>query len=98
MCTSAPPPEQGLALHHRLCAGDPIAPRDLCVAYLPHLIAFLERVVPCADPHFHVEAAGDALFALIEAPQSYDPDRGGLAAYLRMAAWRDLLNLRAREG
>jgi hypothetical protein len=97
MSISAPSREQGLEIHRRLCADDPIAPLDLCKAYLPYLIDYLKGVAPKADPHAHVEAAGEALTVLCRAPALYDPGQGDLRSYLCMAARGDLLNLLKRE-
>jgi RNA polymerase sigma-70 factor (ECF subfamily) len=97
MSISAPPPEQGLDIHRRLCANDPIAPHDLCVAYLPHLLDYLKRVAPHVDRDAHLQAADEALANLSMAPHSYDPGRGDLALYLRMSARGDLLKHLKRE-
>jgi RNA polymerase sigma factor (sigma-70 family) len=92
-----PSAEEGLSLHLRLCALDPLAPADLCRACLDPLVHWLETRFPRVDPHLREAAAGEALFAYVRAPHRYHPERAALPAYLRMAARRDLLNLLRRE-
>jgi RNA polymerase sigma-70 factor (ECF subfamily) len=92
-----PSAEECLSLHLRLCEPDPVAPADLCQACLGPLVHWLETQFPWADPHLRETAAHDALLAYVQAPQRYQPERGPLPAYLRMAARRDLYNLMKRE-
>jgi hypothetical protein len=93
-----PPPElDGALLHQRLLAGAATAPSQIAVAYVDCLAAWLAAKNPHAPEHFRVEAASEAVLALIRNPASYDPRRLGLFEYLRMAAQYDLLNLLARE-
>ncbi len=95
--SSPPSAEQGLDVHRRLCAGSRTATAELCAAYLPYLLAWLERVEPRADPHLRTQAAEDALLKLAQVPWSYRPERGGLATYLRMSARCDLSNAERSE-
>jgi hypothetical protein len=81
----------------RLLARDPLAPSDLCAAYLDPLIDWLSRQRKSADPDLVAEAAERALLSLISNPRTYDPRRGGLEGYLRLSARGDLLNLLAKE-
>ncbi len=92
-----PPPEQGLHLHTRMLGGDPTAPADVCATYCDPLSAWMEAAFPHDDPHLCREAAGRALFDYVQHPHCFNPQRLDLAAYLRMAARRDLLNLRRGE-
>jgi RNA polymerase sigma factor (sigma-70 family) len=92
-----PPPDIGLSLHRRLCEGDPWAQPDLIRSYLGWLAAWLAATHPRADPDCCDQAAADALWDLCRHPARYDPQRSPLAAYLRLAARRDLQNLQARE-
>jgi DNA-directed RNA polymerase specialized sigma24 family protein len=98
--TSHPPPtpEEELALYRRLCEGDPIAPSELCILFLEPLIAWLSERHRGHDEHLVQEAAGEALMQLIKKPRIYDSARGSLTVFLRLSAWRDLLNLLRREG
>lgn len=89
---------EGLALHLRLCDHDPVAPADVCHAYLNPLLARLAARFPHVDPDLRQSAVHQALIAYVQSPLSYDPARADLAVYLRMAAGRDLLNLLKREG
>lgn len=95
---STPSPEEGRALHARLLADDPTAPADLAAAYLDSLTVWLEVRNPrLGDPHLCASAAEDAILSLIKQPNAYNPARLSLAAYLRMAAQGDLLNLLRAE-
>jgi DNA-directed RNA polymerase specialized sigma24 family protein len=97
LAVSPPPPEEGLRLHARLCAGDPTASADFAAAYLPWLEAWLGRRFPRVAPDLRADAAEDALVSLIKRPGAYVPGRGDLAAYLTMAARADLANLLRKE-
>jgi RNA polymerase sigma-70 factor (ECF subfamily) len=89
--------EEGLALHLRLCAEDPMAPAEVCAAYLEPLLSWLESVFPCAEEPMRQSAVHDALLGYVQQPQVYDPRRGELGAYLRRAARGDWCNLWRRE-
>ncbi|HEV7214509.1 MAG TPA: hypothetical protein VGP33_05235 [Chloroflexota bacterium] len=79
-------------LYQRLRAGDPLAPSDLCVAYLDTLAAWLMACHPNVHPNDCETAAADALLSLIKNPASYKPELRGLRGYLQMAATGDLRN------
>jgi hypothetical protein len=91
--------EEGLALHRRLLGGDATASADVAVAFLEPLISWLltsRRFGVSVDTC--IEAAEDAVIALVKSPVSFNPERGlGLGAYLRMSARGDLKNLLQRE-
>ena len=92
--------EDEQSLHRRLVDGDPTAPVDLARLFLDSLIAWLIAKNRISVPEdMCVEAAGDALIALMKSPKSFNPARGKrLAAYLRMSAQGDLRNILRREG
>ncbi len=92
-----PPPEEGLNLHLRLCASEADASADICRAYLPPLLASLAAKFRDVDPDVRQTAAHDALIAYLKKPSGYDPERGDLAKYLRMAARADLLTHQRAE-
>jgi hypothetical protein len=92
-----PSTEQGLSLHRRLCAGEATAPSDFAVAYTDILGAWIQTKNPRADEDQCQDAAHRAILAFIHRPSCYDPARGETAAYLRMSAQGDLINLRRRE-
>jgi hypothetical protein len=94
---SFPSREEGLRLHVRLLEQDPVAPADVCGAYLEPLADWLDGTFRLGDPDLAQTAAGDALRKYVQAPQAYDPRGAGLAAYLRMAARSDLVNLLEKE-
>jgi len=88
------------SLHRRLVERDVTAPTDLARLFLDHLISWLvEKNSSGVPEELCVEAAEDALIALMKSPASFDPTRGKrLAAYLRMSAQGDLRNILRREG
>src|SRR5207253_4343324 len=49
--------------------------------------------VPRADPHDMTAAADRTVAAFLRQPAAFDPARGSLPAFLRLAARRDLPNL-----
>jgi RNA polymerase sigma-70 factor (ECF subfamily) len=91
-----PPPEEGLRLH-LLVQLTPDACADVCRAYLEPLLCSLGRYAPKVDPDLRQTAVHQALISYLNNPKNYDPGRAGLASYLRMAARRDLSNLRRGE-
>ncbi len=97
MSTPWPDPDPAADLHRRLCADDPVAPADLAAAFLGPLYEHLRRTHPGVDDHLALTAAEDAVLAVIRRPAVYDPARGDLEAFLRMAARGDLANALARE-
>jgi len=94
-----PTPEAERELHRRLMEQDPTAPPDLVLAFLDHLIDYLRlKSDPRTHDHFCVQAAEDALLALIKNPDSYRLDQNlGLFSYLRMSAHGDLKNTLSTE-
>ena len=86
-----------LRLHQRLLEDDPTAQHDLADIYLEPLVVWLTETHPSVSPEFCIEAAEDALLALIRNPQSYSPQRQTLEVYLRMSARGDLRNILAKE-
>jgi DNA-directed RNA polymerase specialized sigma24 family protein len=94
---SFPSLDEGLALHRRLQFQDVLAPSDVCAAYLEPLLDWLAGGFPRIEPHLREGAAHEALFDYVQHPDRYDPGRGDLAVYLRMAARADLLNALRRE-
>ena len=89
--------QAALALHQRLLAQDPTASNDLADAYLEMLVVWLRETDAAAPEDVRMEAAEDAVLALIRMPESYCPDKQTLKAYLRMSARSDLRNLLRKE-
>jgi RNA polymerase sigma-70 factor (ECF subfamily) len=92
--------EEELSLHRRLVDGDVTASADLATKFLDPLIDWLvEKNSSKVPKDICIEAAEDALIALVKSPRSFNPDRGmRLFAYLRMSAQGDLRNILRREG
>src|SRR5581483_3004341 len=88
-----PSEAEGLQFHAGLLSGDAAAPDEFAEHYLDWLIGRLCTANPLVDPNLCEQAAGDAIFTLIKNPQRFDPERGTLAAYLRMSSQGDLKNL-----
>jgi RNA polymerase sigma-70 factor, ECF subfamily len=82
----------GKALHERLIRGDATAPSDLATQYLQPLVDWLHRSYPREDEALLETVAIDLILKVGQEPKQYDPDRGTLSAYLRMAARRDVKN------
>lgn len=99
MAKPFPTHEAGHDIFRRLLAGDPTASSDLAVGYLDPLIEWLtvqprNRRLPS---DFIVDAAGDAILALILKPGSYQPGKSNLESYLKMSSQGDLMNRLRRE-
>ena len=65
---------------------------EVAAAFLAPLAAYLRRRFRHIDPDLCEEAAGEAIVNAINRPEQYDPEQLTLGAFLRMAAFRDLLN------
>jgi hypothetical protein len=88
----------GFTLHQLLLDGHPTAPAQIAENFMPWMIEQLGYRYPnLPDPHLIDTAAADALINYFGRPNQYDPARGSLAIYLRMAASGDLLNLLKRN-
>ena len=92
-----PPDDELCAAWSRLTA-DSTTAGPFAELVLPPLEADLRRLFPRADPHAAAEAADWAVAAFLRNPAAYDPARGPLAPFLRLAARRDLMNLLAADG
>jgi len=79
--------------YQRLLRNDPTAFAELCEQILPHLVAFLQSIFPQQEIHNLEMVAIDVLLRFQAKPEKYDPQKLSLAAYLRMAARGDVLNL-----
>jgi hypothetical protein len=75
----------------------PRALADICAVYLAPLLDWLAAKYPHVDPDLRQTAVHDALISYGSNPNAYDPQRGDLAKFLRMAARADLYNLHQRE-
>jgi hypothetical protein len=87
---------KGLAIYHRLAAGDKVASAELAQLYLEPLIDWLHRRFRNL-PEECETAAGEAILDLIRHPSRFQSGRGDLFRYLCMAARGDLLNLVKKE-
>lgn len=94
-----PPAQQAaIALHQRLLAQNPTAANDVAEAYLEPLVVWLGETDASVPEDIRIEAAEDAILALIRKPESYSPKWQTLEVYLRMSARGDLRNLLRKEG
>ncbi|MBN9121014.1 MAG: hypothetical protein J0I06_17995 [Planctomycetes bacterium] len=101
--TDWPAPDEERQLLTELGTGIPTARQAIAARFHTLLTQFLERAVPRAAPELIGDAVDRALVDFLCSPQRFDPTRGDLGRYLRVAARRDLLNLldgerRARRG
>jgi hypothetical protein len=94
---AGPSSEDALRLYRCLLERDALAPADFAAAFLEPLIAWLQITNSSVDPVACAEAAEEALIGFLANPASYDPERLGVLAFLRMAAQRDLQNLLRKE-
>jgi RNA polymerase sigma-70 factor (ECF subfamily) len=78
-------------------AHHPTASDELADAYLESLVVWLGEIHPNVAEEIRVEAAEDAVLALIRNPESYSPMLQTLEVYLRMSARGDMLNALAKE-
>ena len=92
-----PDPDECAVLYQRLLTGGAVAPSDFAAAFLDPLVAFLRGTRHGADDHALQTAAEEAVLSVIHRPAVYDPARGTIVAFLRMAATADLNNLRTKE-
>ena len=92
--------EDELALHRRLVDRDVTAFVDLANTFLDPLIKRLVANNSASiSEDLCIEAAEDALIALVKNPASFNPDGGKrLGAYLCMSAQGDFRNLLRKEG
>ncbi len=91
-----------LQLHERLLAGDFAASAELFEQHLTPVISQLSKLerfrwIAEQDPELIWDCVTDAIFAYIQEPRKYDPDKSSLRTYLRMSAQGDLLNALARQ-
>ena len=84
---------QLIQLHERLLAGDPVAAAELAELLLPRLQRRLSGMSgTVGDPHMVLSAIGLVVADYLQRPARFDPDRGGLTAYLAMQVRSDVLN------
>ena len=80
-------------LHERLLGGDPVAPAKLAERLVPRLRARLAGwAATVDDPHMVPSAIGLVIARYLTDPARFDPERGGLAAYLAMEVRGDVRN------
>lgn len=92
-----PDAEMAQQLHGQLGTDDPVAPSRFAAAFLDPLAEWLLRSNARIDPHLCETAAEDAIISMLRSPGQYEPTRGSLDGYLRMAARGDLRNLLEKE-
>ena len=90
--------EYARQLHTRLLQLDPVAPADFAEAFLGELVRRLRaKAVSGYEETVIQDAATDALMDYVQHPSKYNPRKSALLTYLTMAAYRDLLNMIAKE-
>lgn len=92
-----PSAEEGLEFHRRLVENDPVATKDVCERFDEPLLAFLMSRDGRADEQACTSAVSIALLGYVQRPESFDPEKLDLSAFLRLAARRDLSNLARAE-
>jgi RNA polymerase sigma-70 factor (ECF subfamily) len=90
--------EYARQLHARLLQLDPIAPADFAEAFLDELIRRLRaKAGSSSEETLLHDAATDALLDYVQHPSKFNSRKSALLTYLTMAAYRDLLNMLAKE-
>jgi RNA polymerase sigma-70 factor (ECF subfamily) len=90
--------EHARQLHARLLQLDPVAPAEFAEAFLDELVRRLRaKAGPGYEETLFHDAATDALIDYIQHPSKFNPRKSALLTYLTMAAYRDLLNIIAKE-
>jgi RNA polymerase sigma factor (sigma-70 family) len=85
---------QLLGLHRRLCHGDRTASEELAELILKSLVDAISRRFPCNDQQTVWDGVVDALVDYCARPHQFDEGRGvPLDHFLRMASWRNVMNL-----
>lgn len=81
-------------LHDQLLAGDPTARALVASEVLPGVSSRISgyRIASHTDEQVVQDAVTDAFFEYVDDPQAFDPDKASLEAFLRLAAYRNLLN------
>jgi hypothetical protein len=91
--------ELGQRLHERLVAGDPTAQARVAEEILPGILETFGRyrIARRSDEQLVTDAVVDAFVDYVERPAAFDPAKLNLPAFLRLAAHRNLLNLREKH-
>ena len=86
-------------LHESLLSGDPTAQSRIAEEVLPDVLAQLGSylIAQRSDEQLVLDAVVDAFFDYVDRPSSFEPAKQGLPAFLRLAAYRNLLNLREKN-
>ena len=90
--------EYARQIHARLLQLDPVAPAEFAEAFLYELVRRLRAKAGSGyeEALLH-DAATDALIDYVQHPSKFNPRKSALLTYLTMAAYRDLLNMVAKE-
>lgn len=90
--------EYARQIHARLLQLDPVAPAEFAEAFLDELVRRLRAKAGSGyeETLLH-DAATDALIDYVQHPSKFNPRKSALLTYLTMAAYRDLLNMIAKE-
>jgi len=88
--------DKALDLHKRLIAGDPTATARLAQLLFPRLISHLRIKFGGEHERDYAESASDALMEYLADPTKFDPNKAHLDTYLKYAATRDMMNLKAK--
>ncbi|RKH83426.1 sigma-70 family RNA polymerase sigma factor [Corallococcus sp. AB032C] len=80
-------PSQGRDLHERVLNGDRTASVDVFLTFMDPMVRALKGNPGCNDDDAH-DSAIDAVYAYLQRPQRYDPDKSNLGTYLSRIALR----------
>jgi len=86
-----------MALHDRICEGDPVAPTEIFETYMGALVDTLKKKTTQDEDEAH-DASIDAIFEYLKKPQRYDRGKGRLFTYLmQIARKRAVDRIRSRN-
>jgi RNA polymerase sigma-70 factor (ECF subfamily) len=90
--------EYARQLHARLLQLDPVAPAEFAEAFLDELVRRLRAKAGSGSEETLLhDASTNALLDYVQHPSKFNHRKSALLTYLTMAAYRDLLNMLAKE-
>lgn len=92
-----PSNSDGHVLYQRLRDGEINASADIANAYYDSLCSWIEGIKRGLDAHYYQMAVDDALIDLFQRPDTYNPMKGTLERFLKVASKNRLRNILRSE-